>query len=128
MPNPRIDSKNDDCVEAASLSEHTIRRERTFQLFGSAILTGLLSIICGPFSAHTYCENRAIVGVLAFMSILILVLLIRNRGGALWKRVLSDLGVVICLLTTAGDVAFTWYATQWCRQMLIQPLSSSLSG
>jgi hypothetical protein len=69
-------------------------------------------------NVHNYCEDRPVVGVLACISALSLVLLVRNRGRKPRVRVISNLAILVCFLTTFGNVAFVWYATQVCRHML----------
>ena len=87
-------------------------------LFVLAILEAFVSYVVELGSVHTYCENRAIVGVLAFMAAVIFALLIRNRATTSWKRILSAAGLIVCSLTMASGIAFIWYATKWCHQML----------
>ena len=87
-------------------------------LFGAAILEAFVSYVVELGSVHTYCENRPIVRALAFIAAVIFALLIWNRATASWKRILSALGLVVCSLTMASGIAFIWYATKWCHQML----------
>src|SRR3954465_9654860 len=88
----------------------SIKRNGTLLLFGLAISTAFLSLVFGPMNVHNYCEDRPVVGVLACISALSLVLLVRNRGRKPWGRVISNLAILVCFLTTFGDVAFIWYA------------------
>jgi|HubBroStandDraft_6_1064221.scaffolds.fasta_scaffold2127476_1 hypothetical protein len=60
----------------------------------------------GPLSVHTYCENRPIVGALTFVAAFIFTLFIRKRSDTFWKRILSGLGVAMCLLTTGVNIWF----------------------
>jgi ABC-type cobalamin transport system permease subunit len=95
-----------------------MRDDRTALLFGIAISTACLSITLGPLSAHTYCENRPIVGLFAIVASVILILFIRNRALTSWKRILSGFGIAVCVLTTVVNTWFIWYATRLCRHML----------
>jgi hypothetical protein len=95
-----------------------MRGDRSGALSGIAVLTGLFSVALGPFSVHTYCENRPFVGVCAIAAVILIVLLIQNRPLARWRRIVWRFGLAICLLTTAMNIWFIWYATGVCRHML----------
>jgi hypothetical protein len=69
-------------------------------------------------NVHEYCEYRPFVGVLALFAAVMPILFIRHRAGVLWKRILSDFGVAICVLTAGTNIWFIWYATRVCRHML----------
>jgi hypothetical protein len=94
------------------------REHRTVLLFGLALFEAFISYVVVLGSVHTYCENRLLVGALGFLAIVICALLVRNRSAVLWKKVLSDLGIIICMLTTAASIAFIWHATKLCRDMV----------
>ena len=96
----------------------TVRQDRTVLLFVIAVSAGCFSVMLGPLSVHTYCENRPIVGALTFVAAFIFTLFIRKRSDTFWKRILSGLGVAMCLLTTGVNIWFIWYATRLCRHML----------
>ena len=92
-----------------------IQEDKTILLFGLALLMAFVCYFVILGSVHNYCDNRPIVGVLAIVPAVILVLLIRNRTAPLLKRVLSSLGIIICMLTTGAGIAFIWFATKVCR-------------
>ena len=95
-----------------------MRDDRSVILFGIAVLTAVLSVVMGPFSVHTYCENRPFIGMGAFAAVIVIVFLVRNRAVGRWKRILAGFAVAICLSTTVMDTWFIWYATSVCRHML----------
>jgi hypothetical protein len=90
---------------------------KTFWLFAAASLIFLLSLFLMPVSVHTYCENRPIAGVFGVIAVAIGILFLRHRS---LRGLLRGLGIVICSVAVALNLAFIAYATHLCNHMFDQ--------
>jgi hypothetical protein len=77
----------------------------------------VLSFFLPLVSVHTYCENRSIAAVFGVLSITVFVLLIRGQAASTARKVASGVGMTLCVLAVAVNVAFIVYATHLCRHM-----------
>jgi len=71
-------------------------------------------------SVHAYCENRTIAAVFGIVSIVVFVYLFRGKDVSKARKVASGIGMTLCVLTVAVNVAFILYATHLCRHMFDQ--------
>ena len=77
----------------------------------------VLSFYLPLVSVHTYCENRRVAAVFGGVSILVFVFLFRGKAASTARKLVSGLGMTLCVLAVAVNVAFILYATHLCRHM-----------
>jgi hypothetical protein len=94
-----------------------VKSDQTSLLFSASLLMFVLSFFLPLVSVHTYCENRSIAAVFGVLSITVFVLLIRGQAASTARKVASGVGMTLCVLAVAVNVAFIVYATHLCRHM-----------
>jgi len=97
-----------------------VKSARTFLLLAASVVIFLLSFFLPLFSVHTYCENRTAAVVFGGIATIVFVLFLRNHATSMASKIVSGIGVALCLLALAINVAFIVYATRLCRHMFDQ--------
>jgi hypothetical protein len=97
-----------------------VKPDRTPLLASASLSIFLLSLFLPLASVETYCENRTITAIFGFVSMAILLMLLRNRPASTFKKTIAVIGGAICVLALAVNVAFVSYATHLCRHMFDQ--------
>jgi phosphoglycerol transferase MdoB-like AlkP superfamily enzyme len=77
----------------------------------------VISLFLPLVSVHTYCENRSVAASFGVVSIALFVFLIRGQAASTARKVASGVGMTLCVLAVAVNVAFILYATDLCRHM-----------
>jgi hypothetical protein len=80
----------------------------------------VLSLFLPLVSVHTYCEDRKVAAVFGVVSIAVFVFLFRGQAASTARKVPSGLGMTLCVLAVAVNVAFILYATHLCSHMFNQ--------
>lgn len=96
-----------------------MKSDRTFLLFSVSLAILVLSLLLPLVSVHTYCENRGIAAVYGFISIAVFVFLLRGQAITTARKIASRVGMTLCVLAAAVNVAFILYATHECRHMFV---------
>ena len=107
-------------VNAAREYNRLVKSDRTFRLIAASVVIFLLSFFLQLSSVHTYCEDRTWAGVFGVIAAVVFVILLRNRAGSTLRKVMSGIGLTLCLLAVGIDVAFIVYFTHLCRHMFDQ--------
>ena len=93
-------------------------KNQTFFLFACAVLVAVLSALAFLTSVREYCERRSAFVFLAVGALVIVALLVKNWPPAAWKRMLSALAILLCLITIGGDVWYFKWTTDTCKPTL----------
>ena len=94
-----------------------MKSDRKLLLFSASLLMFVLSLYLPLISVHTYCENRSVAAVFGVSSIALFVFLFRGQAASTARKVASGVGMTLCILALAVNVAFILYATHLCRHM-----------
>jgi len=107
-------------VNAAREYNRLVKSDRTFRLIAASVVIFLLSFFLQLSSVHTYCEDRTWAGVFGVIATVVFVLFLRNHATSMVRKIVSGVGLALCLLAVGIDVAFIVHFTHVCRHMFDQ--------
>lgn len=91
-----------------------MRRDRMLLLTSVVLVVFVYAMFLPVISVHTYCENRvygaAVTCVLSIMFVLLLV----NRAGSSWHKVICGVAEAACIVGAIFDIDFVLAATRLC--------------
>jgi len=91
-----------------------LKKDRTFWLFGAALLFVVFSYAEFIASVHTYCENRWQMIVLAICGLVLAGFAIKRWPEHLFRKVLSIATITMCVAAIGENVWFLVWATLSC--------------
>ena len=91
-----------------------MKSNHAFLLFATSLLVFVLSLFLHIVSVHTYCENRRVAALFGVVSIIVFVFFFRGQAASTARKVVSGIGMALCVLALAINVAFIIHATRLC--------------